>query len=237
LAANLAPIRTKLAQNQTNRQKKNNSDSVQHLDATNKIVPITPLPFGPTAIVQYKFPEVAWANPMDGSASTIDKKYQEQLKKINFAPFNFSKSIIVPVIRQVTFVNVWTDSLITKHDEHYDTDFKYRLPNLGPYECYYQYHTDSLASLIKTKDDTRYQGFGNLVLIDTLTRNAKILNIYSSFEYGEEGGGHYYRYFFIDKEYNIDIFSIEKAEDSQSIRKVQRIKARGDGTISFKNIK
>ena len=150
---------------------------------------------------------------------------------------NFSKSIHSPLIKQVTFINVWTDSLITKHDEHYNTDFKYRLPNFGPYECYYQYHADSLASLIKTKDDTRYQGFGNLVLIDTLTRNAKILNIYSSFEYGEEGGGHYCRYFFIDKEKNIDIFNVEEAEDSQSIKKVQRIGVQSDGKISFRNIK
>jgi len=175
---------------------KNTNRSVQQSDTTSGVVAITPLPFGPTAIIQYKFPKDAWANPMDGPVSKTDKKYQEEFEKINFAPLNFSKSIHTPLIKQVTFVNVRTDSLITKHDEHYNVDFKYRLPNFGPYECYYQYHTDSLAGLIKAKYNTQYQGFGSIVLIDTLTRDAKILNIFSSFEYGEEGGGHYYILFY-----------------------------------------
>jgi len=216
---------------------KNTSESVQQPDTANVIVPITQLPFGPKLIVKYKFPDAGWADPMDGPVSKIDKKYQEEFEKINFAPLNFSKSIRSPLIKQVAFINVWTDSLIIKHDQHYNTDFKYRLPNFGPYECYYQYHADSLSSLIKTKDDTRYQGFGNLILIDTLTRNAKILNIYGSFEYGEEGGGHYYRYFFIDKDKDIDIFAAGGDEDSGSLKKVQMINIQNDGTIVFRNTK
>ena len=216
---------------------KNTGESVQQLDTAKSTASITQLPFGPTAIVQYKFPDGGWADPMDGPVSKIDEKYQEEFKKINFAPLNFSKSIHAPIIKQVSFVNVWTDSLITKHDEHYNTDFKFRLPDFGPYECYYQYHAGSLASLVKAKYDTRYDGFGSLVLIDTLTRDAKLLNIYSSFEYGEEGGGHYCRYFFIDKEMNIEIYTADEEEDSQSIKKVQRINVQSDGKISFKNIK
>ena len=61
---------------------KNNSVSVQQLDTANNIVPITPLPFGPPAIIQYKFPNVAWADPMDGPVSKLDKKYQEEFKKL-----------------------------------------------------------------------------------------------------------------------------------------------------------
>ncbi|WP_183575624.1 hypothetical protein HDF18_17125 [Mucilaginibacter sp. X5P1] len=216
---------------------KNTSQSVQQSDTANRIAPITSLPFGPAAIVQYKFPDDGWADPMGGPVPKIDKKHQEEFKKIRFGPFNYSKSVRAPLIKHVIFVNVWTDSLITTHDEHYDTDFKYRLPNFGPYECYYQYHTDSLASLVKAKYNTQYDGFGNLVLIDTLTGDAKILNIYSSFEYGEEGGGHYYRYFFIDKEKNIDIFTAGGEEGSGSLKKVQVINVQSDGTISFKNIK
>jgi hypothetical protein len=89
---------------------------------------------------------------------------------------------------------------------------KYRLPNIGIYECYYS-----------------YQRYGNLILLNPKTNEGKLLNIYAD----DIGGDSHtkLRFFYIDKN-EIHIFEGTCYDDGCSLDEKFKIIVNSDGKIN-----
>ncbi len=141
-------------------------------------------PFGCADLTKFKYPK-HWE---------ADLKNYGQLKKPSgkefddigqcFAAINLVKTIKSPKFQSLELIKIGDnykgayniDTLLLKSID----SCKYRLPNIGIYECYYS-----------------YERYGNLLLLDPKTKNGKLLNIYAD----DIGGDSHtiLRYFFIDK--------------------------------------
>ena len=94
---------------------------------------------------------------------------------------------------------------------------RYRLPNIGIYECYYS-----------------YQRYGNLILLDPKTNEGKLLNIYAN----DLGGDSHttLRYFYIDKN-EIHIFEGICYDDGCSLDEKIKIIINQDGEININQMR
>ena len=94
---------------------------------------------------------------------------------------------------------------------------RYRLPNIGIYECYYS-----------------FQRYGNLILLDPKTKEGKLLNIYAD----DLGGDSHtkLRSFYIDKN-EIRIFEGTCYDDGCNLDEKFKIIINSDGRININSFK
>ncbi|MFN5213659.1 MAG: hypothetical protein ACK5DY_03505 [Bacteroidota bacterium] len=151
---------------------------------TSKIEINADFPFGCADLTKFKYPK-HWEGDLENYGQ-LKKPSGKKFDDIGqcFASINLVKTIKSPKFKSLEILKIGDnckgasniDTLLQKSID----SCKYRLPNIGTYECYYS-----------------YERFGNLLLLDPKTKNGKLLNIYAD----DIGGDSHtiLRYFFIDK--------------------------------------
>lgn len=156
---------------------------IDQTDST-KIQINTNLPFGCVELKKLKYPK-HWDGDLEnyGHLKMPQGKQFEGIRQC-FAAINLARTIKSPKFQSLEVLKIGADY---KGADNIDTllqrsidSCKYRLPNIGIYECYYS-----------------YQRYGNLLLLDPKTKNGKLLNIYAD----DIGGDSHtiLRYFYIDE--------------------------------------
>lgn len=201
-------------------------DSITNVKVENDSVAITKLPFGSKFLVTSKF---------------RDQWYANKKNDIDWEKLNGAKSFKGPEILKKNYVYVDEDSLTTEDRRQFQNDFKYRLPDMAIYECYYIYHDygfqgDDKNTPILNQGRKRYIDLGSLVLYDRKNKSANIINIFYGFAYPEdEYEGQ--RYFYIGTNQTIRVLNSGGGEDGTSFLSAYEINVLKDGKIVVKNIK
>ncbi|MDB5011168.1 MAG: hypothetical protein JWQ06_1957 [Mucilaginibacter sp.] len=195
--------------------------------------PITPLPFGPPLLITYTFP-AGWEHPLEDEYGKSKNSDEQAVFKVEkwFEHFYYTKSIKAPPINKIIHVKLGDDSLIINDKRQFKSGFKCRLSDIGLYQCYYWYSSADVISKLETPYD-----IGSLVLYNPKNEEATILNIYTQHGDGGPDIGNFYRYFFINKNYQIAIFEKYNNESQVEMRKSQEITIKYSGEISIKNFK
>lgn len=194
---------------------------------TNNIPINSNFPFGSIELTKVKYPK-HWDN---------DPKHYGRLKypegnvidsiREYFFNLNSHKVIETPAIKNIELIKLGDyieqsytyDSTLQKSID----SCRYRLPNIGVYECYYSCRTDTVNKILCT--------YGNLLLLNSTTKNGKILNIY----YDGSGDSHVVsRYFFIDND-NINIYNGSFYDDGCYLNKTHIVSINAD-RISVKEV-
>ena len=187
------------------------------------------LPFGPSLLETYKFP-TEWSRLESDPKGQINNKKLSEIQEL-FNGINLAKSINSPKIKELEFINLsdFKDSLLFSIDS-----IKYRLPNLGPYECFYSFMDVSRPH----EEDKDYEErsdqlieTGNLILYDPKTQKAKVINIYNSIAGIFWGSG---RYFYLGKNEEIKLFYHKSDEDVSKLLQRFTIKVQNNGKIKIK---
>ena len=207
-------------------------------------------PFGCEFLVSHKFPKNWEAKSYDSTNSKA--KYKPHVKEIYktwfcFDSINLQRTISLPIINKVEFLKI--DSAESKDFNdlllHSIDSCKYRLPDIGIYECYYVYAQPSYSS---SSDSTNkfyeyfnykkfgYDGYcigaGNLILYHRASKSAKLLNLYHTIV---EEITSSYRLFYIDKAKTIQIFSSYGRDTEMYIIKKFSISILDNGEIKIKS--
>lgn len=181
-------------------------------------------PFGCSDLRKYKYPK-HWKGHEEGLEQPLGKEFEDIGQC--FQKINSSKSL--------GYLKVITLEIVKIGDDYKEYGFDtlsikaidsclYHLPKIGIYECYYFYGQTKVKSL---------GDYGNLLLLDPMTRNGKLLNIY--FEYG--GDQHVnFRYFIIDNE-TINLYEGSCYDDGCGLSETFRISINQDGKVNIKQIK
>jgi hypothetical protein len=178
-------------------------------------------PFGCADLKKFKYPKY-WEGDLQNYGHLKKTNFQE-FEKIEqcFDAINLSKTIISPRPHSLELLEIGDNF---KNANNMDTlmqrsidSCRYRLPDMGIYECYYS-----------------YAHYGNLMLLDPKTNKGKLLNIY-----GNDLGGDSYtllRYFFIDKN-EINIYEAYYYDDGCSLDETFKIVVNTDGEIKIIQLK
>ncbi len=162
-----------------------------HHSEPNSDIPVNAtLPFGNMKLTTFQYPK-RWnidAYNSESASSSDDMEFGTLGN--NFNSINRSPNIIFPEVKEIENFNFNNNKL----DAYYfDTiasraidSCKYRLPDMGKYECYY---------FVAVSNKANYGIYGNLLLLDSKSRKGKLLNIF--YEYGGDQSTNY-RYFCIN---------------------------------------
>lgn len=178
-------------------------------------------PFGCADLIKFKYPK-RWEGDLENYGHLKKPKGQE-FEDIGqfFNTINSAKTIKSPRLRKLELLEIGD---IFKNTNNLDTvmqisidNCRYRLPNIGIYECYYS-----------------YQRYGNLILLDPKTNEGKLLNIYAN----DLGGDSHttLRYFYIDKN-EIHIFEGICYDDGCSLDEKIKIIINQDGEININQMR
>lgn len=204
----------------------NDSDTITPIDTNN--IPINSnFPFGSSELTKVKYPKHWDSDPKHyGQLKYPEENVIHSIRQC-FLNLNSQKVIETPVIKNIELIKLGDyleqsytfDSTLQKSID----SCRYRLPNMGIYECYYSCRLDTVNKILVT--------YGNLLLLNPTTRSGKILNIY----YDGSGDSHVVsRYFFIDNE-TINIYDGAFYDDGCYLNKTHIISINGD-KISVKDI-
>jgi len=208
-------------------------------------MPYKQLPLGPLVLKNYRFPKDGWDNntyyyipDSEKTKNDInDEEYAKKFNEIDFGNLGRTRTFSSPNIERVNYINILDDSLLINRRVYLKDGFRFRLPDFGPYQCYYQdYSGPKLKSVTTKKVGAHYDSFANLVFIDPNNHTANILNIYSSY-YLTEDIDHEWRFFFIDKDRTIEIYTAGADEERTGINKVLLVNVLSNGKFSFRNLK
>jgi hypothetical protein len=178
-------------------------------------------PFGCTELTKLKYPE-HWEGDLNhyGHLKKPGGQEFEDIKNC-FMAINAAKTISAPSTKKLTLLKLGelfenANNLDTAMQLSIDS-CRYRLPNLGNYECYYC-----------------YQRYGNLLLLEPKTMEGKVLNIYAD----DLGGDSHtnLRYFYIDKN-GIRIFEAAWYDDGCFLDEKFKISIDSDGSIKINLVK
>lgn len=188
---------------------------------TSKIQINANFPFGCAELTKFKYPKY-WEGDLDNYGH-LKKPNGQEFKDIGkfFDVINSAKTIKSLRPQRLELLEIGDNF---KHAYNLDTlmqrsidSCKYRLPNIGIYECYYS-----------------YAHYGNLLLLDPKTNNGKLLNIYAN----DLGGDSHtiLRFFFIDKNV-INIYEAYYYDDGCMMDETFKIVVNSDGEIKINQIK
>lgn len=177
-------------------------------------------PFGCTDLAEFKYP-MRWEGDLEnyGHLKKTNRLEFEIIGKC-FDAINLSKTIKLPSPQSLELLEIGDnfkraynlDTLLQKSID----SCRYRLPNIGIYECYYSY--------------TRY---GNLLLLDPKTNKGKLLNIYADDLAGDSHT--VLRYFLIDKNV-INIYEAYYYDDGCSLDATFKIVVNSNGEININRL-
>ena len=195
---------------------------------TSKIQINTSFPFGCADLTKYKYPK-HWDGDLENYGQLKQPKGKEFenigkcFRGINGIMTNKSK----PEILELKQIKIGKDFLNTVYydtiTQHKIDSLKYRLPDIGNYQCYYFYEQSK-----KT-----FGQYGNLLLLDPKSKTGKTLNIYY-----EVGGDQHvnFRYFYIDKA-TIRIYEGSCYDDGCGLTESFNINLKSDGQITIIELK
>lgn len=178
-------------------------------------------PFGCADLTKFKYPK-HWEGDLEnyGHRKKTNGQEFENIEKC-FDAINLAKTIKSPRPQSMELLEIGdnfktANNLDTLMQRSTDS-CRYRLPNIGTYECYYS-----------------YAHYGNLMLLDPKTNKGKLLNIYAN----DLGGDSHtiLRYFFIDKN-GINIYEAYYYDDGCSLDETFKIVVNTDGEIIINQIK
>lgn len=143
----------------------------------------------------------------------------EYFRKLNAVPNIGTKSETIN-IEQINLdsIDSYFDTLALKLTD----SIKYRLPDVGKYECYYSFQNAS----------GKYGEYGNLLFWKKTNRTGKLINVY--YEIGGDQSTHY-RYFSFDGS-TLKIYNGACYDDGCSLKETYNLKINKDGEISLLKI-
>jgi len=192
------------------------------------IVEISKLTHNRNDIILYKKSNVSDTLFANGAPEITMLPFgSEKWLKPNNKTRSEQKNYRLPFIKSIRYMNL--DSLlryVCTNGEPIDTSvlkivkYNYRLPNIGKYQVFYtwvfkgSFGKDPLLLFIKNNCNMLYDDFGYLILYNSLTMNAVVINVANDYyiDAVEE------RDFFIDKNYIIHLIDrswTDGDEDSQ----------------------
>lgn len=212
---------------------KNILKKISHLPEVN-------LPFGSKLLIDVNLPS-NWIQSTDEAGYAHPAIFESKMTKIvrSYDSIYESKSITLPQFSKTKFINFTShnDSLFINDMKNFKflCEYKYRLPNFGPYECYYQSLKftsayNEMFDLGKRYTDNYYIEYGNLVFYDTSSGLANILNIYNT-STGNERFGSDYKWFYIDKNKKIWLYRSGSDEGSGYFSLGETVTIKPDGKI------
>lgn len=207
-------------------------------------LPKISLPFGSAYLLKNKLPK-NWMDSTDEKGNISPAIYERKMTKIirSYDSIYKAKSITLPQFSKAKYINVrnHNDSLFLKDIEKFkfNCDYKYRLPNFGQYECYYQslkLTSDYNNMFVRGKryTDNYYLEYGNLVFYNPVSGKASILNIYST-STGQERYGSDYKWFYIDSDKKTGIYEAGSDEGGGYFSLAQTVIIKPDGEIVIDN--
>jgi len=203
-------------------------DSLITLTETIEIKINTSLPFGCADLTKFKYPK-HWDADLENYGQLQQPKGKE-FGKIGqcFGKINKVESFKVkPEIRELKHIKIGRDFLETLY---FDTisqqridSLKYRLPNVGNYQCYYFFE----------QSKNIFGDYGNLLLLDPKSRKGKTLNVYY-----EVGGDQHvnFRYFYFEGE-TIRIYQGSCYDDGCGLAESFTLSIKADGQIIINKLK
>jgi len=177
-------------------------------------------PFGCADLTKLKYPK-HWEGDLEnyGQLKQPNGKEFDDIGKC-FALINLAKTIKSPKLQGLQVLKIGNNyksafDLDTLAQKSFNS-CKYRLPNIGTYECYYS-----------------YDRFGNLLLLDPKTKNGKLLNIY----FDDIGGdSHTFLRYFLIKNNAIHIYEGSCYDDGCTLDEKYKIIIDQDGGIKINEV-
>lgn len=187
---------------------------------SNKIEINANFPFGCVELIKFKYPK-HWEGDLENYGHHKKNKLHE-FENIEqcFKAINLAKTIQSPKPQNIELIDIGHNfknafNLDTILQRSIDS-CKYRLPNIGIYECYYS-----------------YAHYGNLLLLDPKTNIGKLLNIYANDLGGETLT--VMRYFYLDKN-EIRIYEANYYDDGCTLNEIFKIIVNSTGEIKINQI-
>jgi hypothetical protein len=172
-------------------------------------------------LTKYKYPK-HWKGHEEGLEQPLGKEF-EDIEEC-FQKINSVKSIGSLKINKLEILKIGNNN----KDYYFDTlaakstdNCIYHLPKLGIYDCFYSYE--------ETKKNGDYGVYGQLLLFDPTTQNAKLMNIY--YEYGGDQNINL-RYFMVYED-SINIYGGSCYDDGCSLSQTYSIKINRTGEIDI----
>jgi len=185
-----------------------------------KILTNANFPFGCADLKNFEYPK-HWEGDLEHYGH-LKKPNGQEFESIGkcFNVINSAKTILSPRPRKVELLEIGNvfrsaDNLDTLMQKSIDS-CRYRLPDIGIYECYYS-----------------YQHYGNLILFDPKTNEGKLLNIYAD----DLGGDSHtiLRYFYMNKN-ELSIYEAACYDDGCILDEKYKIIIHSDGRININTI-
>lgn len=179
------------------------------------IAPVTPLPFGPKINLRHIYKAGFFYEKL-----IYPNSRQNRIPKVSESS---TRIYHLPEIKKLTCIGISSVDTVTCSDGKPFGNFlrlpgyRYRLPNIRNYQCYYwcanqdPAHSRYSRSVQKNCDWCLINDwFGYLILYNPATKEAQAIVIY--FDTFRDGSDHT-RYFYIDKNFNINLFDFEQEAD------------------------
>lgn len=182
-------------------------------------------PFGCTDLIHLQYPRRWEADTLnygqlaqpDGQDFQDIGQYYQTLHETPVIPSPATRRIVALPLEDAH--DAYFDSLASKATD----SCLYRLPDMGPYACYY---------FLQPGTGLSYGVYGNLLLLDPATQNGQVINVY--FEYG--GDQHIQlRYFLIDQ-HTIQLFEGACYDDGCELAATYVLSVHPDGNIAIEHI-
>jgi hypothetical protein len=187
---------------------------------TNRIQINANFPFGCNDLTKFIYPKY-WEGDIENYGHLKEPNNQDfdNIEQC-FNEINLAKTIAPPRPESFDLIEIGdnfknANNLDTSMQKSIDS-CRYRLPNIGIYECYYS-----------------YAHYGNLLLLDTNTNRGKLLNIYAN-DLGDDAQTNL-RYFYIEKNV-INIYEAYYYDDGCSLHEAFKIVVKTDGEIIIHQI-
>lgn len=202
-------------------------DSLTSRNKKDSIQINTNLPFGCSELIKHKYPK-KWKADLSNYGQLLQPEGKEFenigqcFEKINGIISTSDRPEILkvePLKISKNLSNVNFDSVLQG-----DIDsLKYRLPNIGKYQCYYFY----------AQSQKNFGLYGNLVLLNPESREAKLLNVY----YQVGGEQHVsFRYFYMEGR-EVRIYQGSCYDDGCDLSESFIVKIKLDGQIMIEELK
>lgn len=185
-------------------------------------------PFGCPDLAIYSYPKHWKEDPENYGRLKLPEGQEFDTIGVCFKDLNKVENIAIgPEILGVDHLLMGKDFLNTVYFDRVAQkaidSLKYRLPDIGNYQCYYYFEKSKL----------KYGEYGNLLLLDPKTKRGKTLNVYY-----EIGGDQHvdFRYFYLNAGV-LRIYEGSCYDDGCGLRESFTVEIKAEGQINIKELK
>jgi hypothetical protein len=192
-------------------------------------VPNTVLPFGCNILISYKFPH-KWIDTSMIEPGSKPSHYSKKLSEVDTCISGLGYHVN-SISRPYDTLHSEFIKIPMKNYLYFDSvpmgisNCKYQLPDIGPYHSFYVSNPLFLSHVRELAGAS-----GNLVLYDTVAKKSKVLNVYFMLN-GEVSVAQ--RFFYIDKNGDIEIYDEENDETDFSFTHSYSIHITPSGEINI----